>query len=221
MKVVSLEISENSRNLLKSDSIFNNHSDIDLYYFSIPTKLSISDQNHLIKQCFLFFQSQFAINIDNKISIGDKREIRINFKKSKDLSWEIFFRFNRWIRVCDGIFDEDLDWFISGFTGKIIDFYSDDETSVFLIAFSGKSIAKIPLDHLQKSINNISPFYTFLNPELIMPDTPPEDENIDEETRIGIMLKFINFQNYSDLLTIESFSEYLNYWEEQFRSNLV
>jgi len=221
MKLVFLEIKADLRNLLKPDSIIKNYSEVDSFYFSIPTRLSISDQNHLIKQSFLFFKSQFSVDIENHISIVNKREIGTKLKVAKELSWEIFFRFNRWIRVCDGIFDEDLDWFISGFSGKIIDFYSDDKNSVFLIAFSGDSITKIPLNHIQATINNISPFYTFLEPELIMPDIGPENLNVDEKKRIGIMLELTNFKNLSTFEKIESFSGLLKFWEDQFKANLV
>jgi len=221
MKLVFLEIRAGLRNQLKSDSIIKNYSEVDSFYFSIPTRLSISDQNHLIKQSFLFFKSQFSVDIENHISIVNKREIGTKLQVAKELSWEIFFRFNRWVRVCDGIFDEDLDWFISGFTGKIIDFYSDDKNSVFLIAFSGDSITKIPLNHIQATINNISPFYTFLEPELIMPDIGPENLNVDEKKRIGIMLELTNFKNLSTFEKIESFSGLLKFWEDQFKANLV
>lgn len=218
MKTVLLSITEGLRNLLNPNSIINNFSEVDLFYFSIPTNLTISDQNHLIKQSFLFFKSQFSVDIENHISVENKRVVTKNIKLSKELSWEIFYRFNRWIRVCDGIFDEDLDGFISGFTGKIIDFYSDDASSVLLIAFSGESIKKLLLDHLQTNFKKISPFYTFLESDFIMPDTGPEDVNVDEEKRIGTMLKFSNFTNYEN---IESFSALLKFWEDQFRENLV
>ncbi|MBW6472601.1 MAG: hypothetical protein K0B14_05705 [Anaerolineaceae bacterium] len=221
MKLIILEISANLRNLLKPDSIINNYSDVKTFYFSIPTKLSNFDQNHLVKQSFLFFKSQFSGDVENHISIVNKSDIGINLKVAKELSWEIFFRFNRWVRVCDGIFDEDLDWFISGFTGKILDFYSDDENSVFLIAFSGESISKIPFDHLQKNINNISPFYTFLESEFIMPDEGPENTNADEKLRIEIMLQLTNFQINSSLEKFDRFSDLLQFWEDQFKDKLV
>lgn len=217
MKRVLLSINQVLRNFINPTSIINIFSEVDLFYFSIPTNLTISDQNHLIKQSFLFFKSQFSVDIENHISVENKRVVTKNKKLSKELSWEIFYRFNRWVRVCEGIFDKDLDWFISGFTGKIIDFYSDEESSVFLIAFSGESITKLPLDHLQTNSNNISPFYTFLESEFIMPATGPEDVNVDEKKRIGTMLKFSNFTNYEN---IESFSALLKFWEDQFRENL-
>ncbi len=217
MKRVLLSINQVLRNFINPTSIINIFSEVDLFYFSIPTNLTISDQNHLIKQSFLFFKSQFSVDIENHISVENKRVVTKNKKLSKELSWEIFYRFNRWVRVCEGIFDEDLDRFISGFTGKIIDFYSDEESSVFLIAFSGESITKLPLDHLQTNSNYISPFYTFLESEFIMPATGPEDVNVDEKKRIGTMLKFSNFTNYEN---IESFSALLKFWEDQFRENL-
>ena len=217
MKRVLLSINQVLRNFINPTSIINIFSEVDLFYFSIPTNLTISDQNHLIKQSFLFFKSQFSVDIENHISVENKRVVTKNKKLSKELSWEIFYRFNRWVRVCEGIFDKDLDWFISGFTGKIIDFYSDEESSVFLIAFSGESITKLPLDHLQTNSNNISPFYTFLESEFIMPAIGPEDVNVDEKKRIGTMLKFSNFTNYEN---IESFSALLKFWEDQFRENL-
>lgn len=221
MDVVLLSIDEDLRNLLNPESLFNHFSEVDLFYFSIPSKLTFSDRNHLIKQCHLFFQSQFSVNIENQISVENKRDVRKNIKMSRELSWEIFYRFNRWVKVCDGIFDEDLDWFISGYTGKIIDFYSGDKISVFLIAFSGDSISKIPLEHLTTNINNISPFYTFLQSDLFMPDTGPENINLDEKKRIGMMLKLSNFQKLSTDEKFISFSDLLKFWEGQFKEKLV
>lgn len=221
MKVVLLSFDKSLRNQLKLDSFINNFSEFELFYFSIPTRLSLSDQNHLINQSNLFFQSQFKVNIQNHISVVNKGDIRKIIKKSKEVSWEIFFRFNNWVKVCDGIFDEDLDWFISGFTGKIIDFYSDDDKSIFMIAFSGDSLSKIPFNHLLTNDNNISPFYTFLEPEFILPDSEPENFDEDETQRIRIMLKLTNFQNLKTSENIDCFSELLQFWEGQFRKNLI
>ncbi len=221
MKLVLLEINENLRNLLKPDSLFNNYSGVDLIYFSIPKNLSIADHNHLINQGIMFFQSQFSEKVENYISVENKKDVTKKIKIAKELSWEILYRFNKWVKVCDGIFDEDLDWFISGFTGKIIDFYSDGETSVFLIAFSGDAISKIPLEHLKTNFINISPFYTFLESGLIMPDKGPENINVDEKQRIGIMLQLTNFQINSSLEKFDRFSDLLQFWEDQFKDKLV
>ncbi len=221
MTFVLLEINKDLRNQLILDSIIHNFADVDLIYFSIPTNLTISDQEHLIKQCFLFFQSQFFEKIQNHIFVDNNREVRININKSKELSWEIFFRFNKWVKVCDGIFDEDLDWFISGFTGKIIDFYSNDETSVFLIAFSGNALAKIPMDHLKTNFYNFSPFYTFLEPDLIMPDGGPENTITDEKQRIGIMLQLTDFQINLSMEDFDCFTDLLQFWKVKFKDNLI
>lgn len=222
MKLVLLEINENLRNLLKPDSLFNNYLGVDLIYFSIPTNLSIVDQNHLINQGFIFFQSQFSEKVENYISVENKSDVRINLKHAKELSWEIFFRFNCWVRVCDGIFDEELDWFISGFTGKIIDFYSNDENSVFLISLSGDSISKIPLEHLKTIIDNkITPFYTILESDLIMPDKIPDNIPEDEKLRIESILNLINFQDYSTRGIFTNISDLLLFWENQFKEKFV
>lgn len=221
MTFVLLEINKDLRNQLISGSIINNYSDVDLFYFSIPTNLTISDQDHLIKQCFLFFQSQFFENIQNYIIVEHNREEIKSQHKSKELSWEIFFRFNKWVKICDGIFDEDLDWSISGFIGKIIDFYSNDETSVFLIAFSGDALSKIPIEHLKTNFYNISPFYTLLEPDLIMPDKGPENTNADEKQRIEIMLQLTNFQINSSTEEFECFPDLLQFWKDQLKEKLI
>ena len=222
MKLVFLEINEYLRNLLKPDSIFNNYPEIDLFYFSIPSTLTISDQNHLINQGFLFFQTQFSVKVENHIFVENKRNVRNITKIAKELSWEIFFHFNKWVKVCDGIFDEDLDWFISGFTGKIIDFYSNDEGSVFMIAISGNSLSKIPSEHLKSNINNNIPaFYTFLSPELIMPDLESENSNVDEKFRIELMLKLTNFQDFPTTEKFKNFFDLLNFWKDQFTEQIV
>jgi hypothetical protein len=221
MKLVLLEINDTLRNLIKPDSIFNNYSDVDLFYFSIPVNITIAEQNHLINQGFMFFQSQFSVNIENHIFVENKKDFTNKIKIAKELSWEIFYRFNKWVKISDGIFDEDLDWFISGFTGKIIDFYANDETSVFLIAFSGDAISKIPLDHLKTNCITVSPFYTFLEPGLIMPDKEPENTNADEKQRIEIMLQLTNFQINSSLEKFDGLSDLLHFWEDRFKDKLV
>lgn len=222
MKLVFLEINEYLRNLIKPNSVFNNYSDIDLFYFSIPSNLTISDQNHLINQGVLFFQSQFSVKVENHIFVENKRDVRNNLKIAKELSWEIFFHFNKWVKVCDGIFDEDLDWFISGFTGKIIDFYSNDKSSVFMIAFSGNSLSKIPVEHLKTNINNNVPaFYTFLEPDLIMPVLKPEIIKVDEKQRIELMLKLTNFHGFSTGDNFYNFFDLLHFWKDQFTEKYV
>lgn len=221
MKLVLLEINDTLRNLIKPDSIFNNYLDVDLFYFSIPINITIAEQNHLINQGFMFFQSQFSVNIENHIFVENKKDFTNKIKIAKELSWEIFYRFNKWVKISDGIFDEDLDWFISGFTGKIIDFYANDETSVFLIAFSGDAISKIPLDHLKTNCITVSPFYTFLEPGLIMPDKEPENTNADEKQRIEIMLQLTNFQINSSLEKFDRLSDLLHFWEDRFKDKLV
>lgn len=222
MKLVLLETNESLRNLIKPDSIFNNFPEFDLFYFSIPSNLTIADQNHLINQGFLFFQSQFSVKVENHIFVENKRDVRNNIKIAKELSWEIFFHFNKWVKVCNGIYDEELEWFISGFTGKIIDFYSNDESSVFMIAFSGKSLSKIPSEHLKSNINNNIPaFYTFLGPEIIMPDLESENSNVDEKLRMELMLKLTNFQDIPTGEKFKNFFDLLHFWKDQFTEKII
>ncbi len=222
MKLVLLEINEGLRNLIKPDSILNNYSEFDLFFFSIPANLTITDQNHLINQGFLFFQSQFSVIVENHIFVEIKKDVRNKIKIAKELSWEIFFHYNKWVKVCHGIFDEDLDWFISGFTGKIIDFYSNDESSVFMIAFSGNSLSKIPVGHLKTIIkNDIPAFYTFLGPDLIMPVLEHEIINTDEKLRIELMLKLTNFQFFLTVEKFNNFFDFLHFWKDQFTKKIV
>ncbi len=219
MRVILLKISEDIRTKIIFDSILNNFQGFDSFYFVIPPKLSISDQEHLQKQGSQFFQSQFNVNIQNRLSIVLKRDIRKVSQFSLELSWEIFYKFNNWIRVCEGIFDEDLDWFISGFNGKILDFYTDGEKCIFLIVFSYHSISKIPVEHLKTISRNNSPFFTFLEPELIMPDNGPDNLQTDEKQRMAFLLQFTDFNQYPSE-NLDFFSDILIFWEELFRSNL-
>lgn len=222
MKLVLLEINNSLRNLIKYDSLLNNFPNVVLFYFSIPTNITIADQNHLVKQGFLFFQSQFSENINSHIFVVNKKDVRNKIKIAKELSWEIFFHFNKWVKVCSGVFDEGLDWFISSFKGKIIDFYSNDGGSVFLIAFSGNSLLKIPLELLNTNINNKIPaFHTFLGPELIMPDSEPDNKNEDEKQRIELMLKLKNYTYCSSGEKFKSFSDLLQCWKDQFKEKFV
>ena len=220
MQIVLLSITEDLRKKIKLNSILNHFQECDLFYFSIPTNLYAADKNHLIEQSALFFKSQFMENIENSVSVENKREVRKKLQVAKELSWEIFYRFNQWIKVCEGVFDEDLDWFISGFTGKIIDFYADEGKSIFLIAFSGNSLSKLPLNHLITISRDTSPFYTFLESELIMPDFGPENMGVDEKKKTGILLQLTNLNN-GQHEKFEDFSEILRDWVDQFRSNLA
>ncbi len=135
------------------------------------------------------------------------------------MSWNIFYRFNQWVKVCEGVFDEDLDCFLSDFTGKIIDFYVDDNKNIFLLALSGDSVSKLPIYQLNTIFRDSSPFYTFLDQELIMPDFVPENLLIDEIKKTDILLKLTDFKDYQNEI-FENFSDILKFWLAQFRSNL-
>lgn len=220
MQIVLLSITKDLRKKIIPNSILNHFQEIDFFYFSIPHDLSIIDQRHLIKHSTLFFLSQFMENIENSVRVEYRREVRKKIEVAKELSWEIFYRFNQWVKVCKGVFDEDLDWRISGFKGKIIDFYVDDGKSIFLISFSGNSLSKIPINHINQIFKETSPFYTYLESEFILPDVAPENLQADDKKKTDILFELPDFKDYQNE-SLQDFSDILNFWFHLFHSNLA
>lgn len=220
MQIILLSITDNLRKETKPDSILNHFQEYNHFYFSIPMDLSVQDQTHLFNQSTSFFQSQFISNIENHISLKNKGNLRKIIQNGKKISWEIFYRFNRWIRACEGVFDKDLNLFISGFTGKIIDFYVDNNESIYLIAFSGDSISRIPFNQLSTISQNTSPFYAFLASELIMPDFEPKNLMADDKKKTNLLFQLTNAKDYQQN-NFDNFYGILKFWEDQFRSNLT
>ncbi len=220
MRIVLLTITGDARKGIKSDSILNHYPHFDSFYFSIPSRLSVADQNHLVKRSSKFFQSQFKMSNDNLVSVVSNRDVSKKYQQAKELSWEIFYRFNQWVKVCEGIYDQELDWFISSFSGKILDFYTDDENSIFLLSFSGDSLSKIPVNHLKEISKITSPFYTFLESDLIMPDFEHENILEDEKKKMDLFIKLSDFKEYPQE-NFENLCGLIKFWETKFRSNLV
>jgi|GEM_PF-2372894 hypothetical protein len=190
MKILSLSISRNLRETLKKRSMINNFPLIDFFYFLIPSDLNGPDRNHFFHQGSSFFSGQFNIPVDKYISI---QEENFDFKnqKIKELSWEIFYRYNYWIKVRSGVFDDDLNMDISGFTGKIIDFYSDGKQNLFQIAYSGETIKSFSINQLLTISKFDSPFYTILESDLIMPFTTPIDNNDEVKIKFSIVKELV------------------------------
>lgn len=220
MRIVLLKLTEEARKGIKSDSILNHYPHLDSFYFSIPSRLSVADQKHLIKRGSQYLQSQFSMSIVDLVSVGSSRDIRRKNQHAKELSWEIFYHFNHWVKVCEGIYDQELDWFISGFSGKILDFYTDDENSIFLIAFSGDSVSKIPVKHLIEISRTTSPFYTFLESDLIVPDFDPVNFLEDEKKKMDLFVELSDFKEYPQE-NFENLFDLLKFWEAQFRTHLL
>lgn len=224
MKILSLSISRNLRETLKKKSMINNFPLIDFFYFLIPSDLNNPDRNHFFHQGSSFFSGQFNIPVDKYISI---QEENFDFKNQniKELSWEIFYRYNYWIKVRSGVFDDDLKMDISGFTGKIIDFYSDGKQNLFQIAFSGETIESVSINQLISISKFASPFFTILESDLIMPFTSLHDNNDVGKIKFSILKELFTDKKYhpNDILFNNYSCEIINLitaWENEMASKL-
>lgn len=210
--------SKTRKNLISNSTLIN-FCDYEYFYFKIPPYLTKSEKKHYTQQAQLFFHRQFLLLDENLISIVSGNNLRKKESKAKEISWEIFFQFNKIVQVKDGVFDENLNSSIAGFIGKIIDFYNDDDSTLFLISFTSDSIKKIPLEVLKYQSRLVSPFFTILESDFLLPLSNFIDNDYEEIEKIKIIEEILEVENqrgneYLDL------ANYLSFWKEQIQLEL-
>ncbi len=183
------------------------------------------DYENLLIQCSHFINVQFSKRFDIHVYEVNKEYLLDNKIKAKELSWEIFYQFNHWIKVNNGIYDQNLRWDISGFTGRIIDFYKDERHTLFLISLSLELLNSIPIHHFQSTDFEFSPFYVTLASSLFTPLLSPDIVHDENE---GIIKKMMNVFKKSVLIQdklYKNLDEFLIYcssvFDNQLRKNEV
>lgn len=218
MKVILLEVPINSLALRKADSYLNNFSDKNYFYFQIPDNLPKTDQEQLVRIAKNFFKLQINSPIEGFLSTKEIFLSEDIQTKGKEISWEIFFKFNQLITVNPNVFDDNLDWDISGFKGKIINFYSGDDQDIYQIRYSAESLNHIPIQKLKQISKTDSPFYTYLEPDYIMPDMSKFNFTQDQTDLVKLVFNiFDHLALPEDVLSLfsisNSFLEIVQKWE--------
>ena len=172
MNYLTLELPQKQNINIKSSSFLTNFPDISIFYFSIPEELSESEQTHLINFGKLFFESQTTNDIHQFLRIHKEENIINTQNFYLQISWEIFYQFQHQIIVKSNVFDDYLKCDISGAKGKIINFFSGDNQDIYQIQFSNNSLKHILKNQTKRFSKEISPFFTYLESELFMPDFP-------------------------------------------------
>ena len=221
MKYITLNLSDTDYCNLKSNSVLRNFPEYKNFHFSIPMKLSFNDQKYLIEQGYSFFKAQFVIEIGENIVFFNKKEDFKQSSNSKELSWEIFFRYNQFIKICQGVYDETLDWFLSGFIGKIIDFYSDNNKNIFLIELSANSLSIIPESHLRSILESDSFFFTYLSSDLLMPVQNLENQAVLEENLLELFKEVLGNQDSIIFEESTSIIQLIHKWEFVFKETIT
>lgn len=230
MKFLTLEIPQYLETRKKKTSYLINFPDKTVFYFKIQDNSSIEEINHLTTIGKDFFSSQFDYPIHhtpNKfITLRNEDYVLTKQMESHEISWEIFYTYNHWIKIKPDVYDDTLDWDISGFTGRIINFFSGEDEDIYQIEYSGHSLKQMPIENLQNISRNISPFFTYLEPEFIMPYLPSSVDHQEERVKVRILEKILNHKKQSinpdfSIHEISSFLEIIQNWETVLQKFLV
>lgn len=223
MKIILLEIPAENQKIRKPNSYVNNFLSINYFYFHIPSYLPKTDQDHLEKIAKQFFKLQIYSPIENFVSLKEMSLLKDVKSRIKEISWDIFYKFNQSVTVKSNVFDENLDWDISGFKGKIINFYSGEDEDIYQIQYSAESLNQIPIKKLKQISPIGSPFYTYLEPEYLMPELTQTNTNQDQTELKKLFVNIIDHLEFPpEISTLisesNSFFEIVHQWEIFFKN---
>ncbi|PKN86084.1 MAG: hypothetical protein CVU46_08955 [Chloroflexi bacterium HGW-Chloroflexi-8] len=172
------------------------------FIFEIPEDCNQSEFDELTK----FFSEEISVILKNEIGLEKFHSTNIDqnftFKISTKISTDIppdtiptnlskFFRFNKWVKIRDEVFDYYLRIPISNFVGRIIDFYNDGDKDIFYIQWSCQSLDKISQQSIQKCLNKkISPFGTYISKDFILPINFSEPPFLIEKKQMDLLKPF-------------------------------
>ena len=198
------------------NSFVRNFPHVQFFYFLIPDSCTVEEKKHLIEFGNTFFLSQFPLSVENYLSIKYFSFLSDQTKTTHKISWEIFYKYNQWVKIRSKVFDGYLKTNVSGFTGRIINFFSGENQDVYQIALSGESLSKIKNTKLQTISKKYSPFYTYLEPEFLLPMY--SQENKLSVPLIEILAGLINsnirlIPEETDLGRVNDFLDILFRWE--------
>ena len=106
---------------------------------------------------------------------------------------------------------------ISDFIGKIVDFYNDGDTTIFLISFSGESLKKISIKYFKSNTFQISPFFSILEPEFLLPLPYISENNFEDRDKLDLIAQILGIE---DLMIIEELDleKSFLFWTEKIQS---
>jgi hypothetical protein len=225
MNIILLEIPQESQNIRKLNSYLNNYLNIECFYFHIPDNLTKKDHDHLEKIAKHFFECQINSPIESFVTSNEKILMEIDPSRIKEIPWDIFYKFNKSVIVKSNVYDENLDCDISGFEGRIVNFYSGEDQDVYQIQYSAESLHQIPLMKLKQVSKISSPFYTYLEPDDIMPKFDKTNSNLDQSELIKVLVNIIDTPDLPGEIRAlipesGSFLEIIRIWEYFFKNLL-
>ena len=218
-KILLLDLTTSNAPVPRTNSLLRNFPDVKYFFFSMPQTCSIEEKAHLIDYGKSFLLSQFSISAEKYISIRNLSSISDKSQMAHEFSWEIFYKFNNWVKIRSNVYDGYLKTNVSGFTGRIINFFSGDNQDVYQIALSGESLSRISKGKLKSIAKRVSPFYTYLEPDYLLPIIPPNDQQNNQKfeilsnlvsPRIGLIPDEMN------TFKLKDFSEIINNWKSFF-----
>ena len=198
------------------NSFVRNFPHVQFFYFLMPDSCTTEEKKHLIDFGNTFFLSQFPSSVEKYLSIKNFSFLKDHSKTAHKISWEIFYKYNQWVKIRSNVFDGYLKSNVSGFTGRIINFFSGENQDVYQIALSGESLSRIRKVKLQTISKKYSPFYTYLEPEFLLPIY--SQENKLAVSLIEILAGLIKSNNRlipeeTDLSGVSDFLDILFRWE--------
>ena len=173
-------------------------NDTDYICFSIPPDFDQNDIYHITN----FFRTKVFKNIKNpsknihinQILSNDQIFIEILDIKDKPqncLDLSIYYQYMDSIIVRSGILDQSLKQNIGEMTGVIVDFFSDGQEDIFKIRFGIQALSGFSENKLKFLIERkISPFYTYLSPDQILPSGEHDSEVSIQERQVQTLLKY-------------------------------
>ena len=170
----------------------------DYICFSIPADFDQNDLFHITK----YFRAKVFENIKNPTEnihtgnfLNDDQikfkllDIKDNPQNCMDLS--IYYQYMDWIIVRSGMFDQSLKQNIGEMKGIIVDFYNNGQEDIFKINLGIQALSGFSEKKMKFLIDRkISPFYTYLSPDQILPSSEPDSTESIQDSQVQNLLKY-------------------------------
>ena len=188
--------------------IFQNKYSSNTLCYQIQSDLTRIEINYLLK----YFSERIFFELNEICDYGFFKALNpetifdfeiINNEKQinscSDLS--MYYQFNDWIIVRNGIYDQSLKQNIGLFEAKIVDFFNDGEKDVFFIKWGENALNQISNKKIHSLIQNgISPFDTYINSDQVLPYRKQGTDRDLSVIHMEVFAKFAhkNFKEYWD-----------------------
>jgi hypothetical protein len=227
MKIFSLKTDQDLFEIVKD--LFQMKNPADLICFSTPKGFNQNDFSHLTNYFKKIITEKYeSTNLTNSSLFQFENKIKFQLLDVKEkpkncIDLSIYYQYMDWIVVRSGIFDNSFKQNIGGYEGEIVDFFSDGKQDIFKIYLGIQSLSQFS-DKKMKFLfeNNISPFYTFLSSDQILPSNRSDPGISLRDSHIQIFLKYSSEKIKTHWINSKNMSHYNNqnpifeYWESLF-----